>query len=60
VLVNEYEDPPDTPPNAGRKARKIGSVGRSTLLPMRSGLPARLEGRKLDRQATSIWGMSVN
>ena len=53
-------DRPTLGPNAGRKARKIGSVHRSALLPMRSGLPARLEGRKLGRQATSIWGMSVN
>jgi hypothetical protein len=51
---------PTLPQTPVAKARKIGSVRRSALLPMRSGLPARPEGRKLDRQATSIWGMSVN
>jgi hypothetical protein len=39
-------DRPPRSPNAGRKARKIGSA----LLPMRSGLPAAPERRKLDRQ----------
>jgi hypothetical protein len=36
-------------PKASREARKIGSA-RSELLPMSPGLPAALEGRKLDRQ----------
>jgi hypothetical protein len=39
-------DRPKLGPNVGRKARKIGSA----LLPIRQGLHAAPEGRKLDRQ----------
>jgi hypothetical protein len=45
-------DRPTLGPNAGRKARKVGSA-RSVLLPMRKGLPAAPEGRKIEPPQTA-------
>jgi hypothetical protein len=44
---------PKLGPNAGRKARKFGSA-RAALLPIRSGLLAHREGRKLDRHPGNL------
>jgi hypothetical protein len=44
---------PKLGPNVGRKARKFGSA-RAALLPIRSGLLAHREGRKLDRHLGNL------